>query len=253
MKYNLGNMTIFIDNTYEEMSQRAADIFSDELTKNKNGVFGFATGSTPLGLYDELIKRYEANEISFEDIKSFNLDEYHPISQSNEQSYVYFMKNNLFNHIDIKEENIHIPNGECEDPILECERYEELINSMGGIDFQILGIGENGHIGFNEPGTSFESETNHTELTESTIEANSRFFENIDDVPKHALSMGMKTIMNTKKIILLATGKKKADIICESFLGEITPDVPASILQRHEDVTILLDNDAGHALKLRLK
>jgi len=246
----INNIKIYAEETYEDMSARAAEIFCQELKEKPNGIFGFATGSTPIGLYKELIKRYENGEIDFSGITSFNLDEYYPIKKSSDQSYDYFMKDNLFNHINIRPENINIPNGEASDAQQECLRYEEKINSSPGIDLQILGLGENGHIAFNEPSDSFTEMTNYIELTESTISANSRMFDSTDDVPKHALTMGIGTIMNAKKILLLINSERKAKAAKEALFGEVTPECPASILQKHPDVVVVVDKAVADVLDI---
>jgi len=248
-KIDLGNIKIYAENSYEDMSAKAAEIFSEELKKNPKGVYGFATGSTPVGMYKELIKKYETEGIDFSNVTTFNLDEYYPIKKDNSQSYDYFMKENLFRHINLKEENINIPNGEADNSVEECMRYEEKIKNSGGIDLQILGIGENGHIGFNEPSKHFTKVTNFIPLTDSTISANSRFFESKDEVPKHALTMGIQTIMKAKKILLVVNSAKKKEILKKALFGEITPEVPASILQLHQDVTVVVDNEAGDFLE----
>ena len=245
---NSGNVRLYIENSYEDMSARAADIICKELKSNPDGVYGFATGSTPIGLYGELIKKYRNNEIDFSNIISFNLDEYYPIKKNNDQSYYYFMKENLFNHINVQDKNINIPNGEAADPDKECICYEEKIKNAGGIDLQILGIGGNGHIGFNEPSNCFSRATNYVALTESTISANSRFFASMDDVPKHALTMGIKTIMLAGKILLVVNSEKKSEILKKSLFGDITPEVPASVLQLHPDVVVVIDKEAAKYL-----
>ena len=243
-KIDLGNIKIYAEDTYEDMSAKAAEIFSEELKKKPNGVYGFATGSTPVGLYKELIKLHKTEGIDFSNVTTFNLDEYYPIKKENNQSYDYFMKENLFNHINVKFDNVNIPNGEAADVSEECVKYEEKIKNSGGIDLQVIGIGENGHIGFNEPAKGFTKITNYIPLTESTINANARFFNTADEVPKHALTMGIQTIMKAKKILLVANSAKKKEILHKALFGEITPEVPASILQLHPDVTVVVDKEA---------
>lgn len=245
---DFGNVKIHITETYEDMCSKATDIFCEELKINPAGVFGFATGSTPIGMYEELIKRYENNAIDFSEMKTFNLDEYYPIKKSNNQSYDYYMKENLFNHINVKEENINIPNGEAESFTEECENYEGKIKKAGGIDLQILGMGENGHIGFNEPGDSFTKATNYVYLTESTITANARFFDSIDEVPKNALTMGIGSIMQAKKLLLLVNSAKKANILKEALFGDITPKIPASVVQLHRNVNVVITKDVADIL-----
>lgn len=225
-------------NTYEELSIIASNMVKDVIIKNPNSVLGLATGSSPIGLYKNLIKDYENGEISFKNIKTFNLDEYYNLDAKNEQSYRFFMEKNLFNNIDIDHNNINFLDGMCQNPDLECLRYEHLLDE-NVIDLQILGIGENGHIAFNEPSNCFTKETHIVSLTDSTIEANSRFFEDKSQVPVKALTMGIKSIFKSKKIILLANGKNKKDAIEKMLKGEITPLLPASILQLHNDCTVI--------------
>ena len=238
-------MKILVCKNYDEMSKEAAKQLVSHIVINPNTVLGLATGSTPVGLYKELVRRYEENEVSFKDVTTFNLDEYIGISNDNEQSYHTFMNKNLFNHIDIKKENIHIPDGMVDDCEKHSREYDESIKKSGGIDVQILGIGNNAHIGFNEPSNVFSKGTGIVSLTESTINANSRFFESIDEVPKKAISMGIGSIFNAKKIILLASGKNKAEAIHKAVNGDIDPMVPASILQLHQNVLLILDEDAA--------
>ena len=236
---------IIYSKTAEEASLNAADVITAQLMTKKNSVFGFATGSSPVGMYHELIRRCKDGQISFKGVKTVNLDEYVGLSADHDQSYSYFMHDNLFNHIDIKEENVNLPNGLAEDPQAERARYDAVIESMGGIDIQVLGIGNNGHIGFNEPTDYFSKGTALVDLTDSTIDANSRFFENREDVPKQAFTMGIGQIMKAKKIIMLAMGKGKADILEAAFFGPVTPANPASILQFYErDIIVCADEDA---------
>ena len=205
-----------------------------------NSVLGLATGSSPIGTYKELIKKYEAGDIDFSDITTVNLDEYRGLPRTNDQSYYYFMNDNFFNHVNIDKARTHVPNGE-EDAEVECGNYEALIKELGGIDLQLLGLGHNGHIGFNEPAEAFDKTTHCVDLTESTIEANKRFFASIDDVPKQAYTMGIGTIMAVKKILVIVSGADKAAIVKKAFTGPVTPTVPASILQMHPDVTVVCD------------
>ncbi len=225
--------------SYEEMSKMGAAIFKEQLKQVKTSVFGMATGSTPEGLYKELVKAYEAGELSFAEAKSFNLDEYIGITPENKASYHYFMDENLFAHIDMKRENIHVPAGSSEDIEKTATDYDAAIATAGGIDIQLLGIGVNGHIGFNEPGTAFELGTNVVELTQSTREANQIYFDSIDDVPTHAITMGIQTIMNAKKVVLLISGASKQEAYERLHSGEITTDFPASALHNHKDVTVI--------------
>jgi len=229
---------------YEDMSRKAANIISAQVIMKPDCVLGLATGSTPIGLYKELVEGYEKGDLDFSEVKTVNLDEYKGLNRENDQSYYYFMHDNLFDHINIPEENTHLPNGMESDSEKECARYTKLIQSMGGVDLQLLGIGHNGHIGFNEPSESFDKEVHCVNLTQSTIEANKRFFASADDVPKQAYTMGIKTIMQAKKILIVANGEGKADIVRDAFFGPITPQVPASVLQLHNDVTLVADEAA---------
>ncbi|MBQ7125327.1 MAG: glucosamine-6-phosphate deaminase [Clostridia bacterium] len=239
-------MKINVCKTYESMSARAADIIASQITLKPDSVIGLATGSTPLGMYAELVKRYEAKLLTFKDVKTVNLDEYCGLTPDNDQSYSYFMHKNLFDKIDIEEKNINLPDGTNTDAEAETKRYDALIDSLGGIDVQLLGIGVDGHIGFNEPDNCFSTGTVKIKLTESTIEANSRFFESEKDVPRYAYSMGCKAIINAKKILFIANGENKAEIVEKAFFGKVTPEVPASILQLISDkVYIFLDEPAA--------
>ncbi len=243
-------MRIIVVDNYEEMSKRAALTIASQVTLKPNSVLGLATGDTPLGMYKELIKLYNKKEVDFSEVKTFNLDEYYGLNRENPQSYHSYMINNLFNHININRENINVPSGTAKDVSEVCREYENKIKEAGGIDMQVLGIGGNGHIGFNEPDVNFEAETHLVNLDEQTIEANSRFFNSIKDVPVKAISMGIKTIMSSKKIILLANGTSKAEAIEKAVKGKINPSVPASILQLHNDVTIIIDREAASGLDL---
>ncbi|MBR5270676.1 MAG: glucosamine-6-phosphate deaminase [Clostridia bacterium] len=237
-------MKFIVCENYEEMSKKAAEIMADVIKNKPDCVLGLATGSTPTGTYQELIKMNKSGEISFNNVVSYNLDEYYPISPDNDQSYRYFMNDNLFNHIDIKMENTHVLNGEAEDADAECRAYDEAIKNAGGIDIQILGIGRNGHIAFNEPAEALIAPTHKTGLTEDTIDANSRFFESADLVPRHSLTMGMASIFGAKKIILLANGASKKEAIKDLLSDEIKTSNPATLLKLHHDVTILCDKEA---------
>jgi glucosamine-6-phosphate deaminase len=236
-------MKIFIEENYEAVSKRAAEIIKAHVCAKPATVLGLATGSTPVGMYEELIRMYKFGEIDFSQVTSFNLDEYFPIKKDNAQSYAFFMSEKLFKHINIK--SSHIPDGEAEDYAAECIAYEEKIAAHGGVDLQVLGIGNNGHIGFNEPSDEFITDTHYAELDESTIKANARFFENENEVPRHSLTMGIRTIFSAKKIMLLASGAAKADAVFQTVKGPVTPKNPASILQLHADVTIIADKEAG--------
>ena len=237
-------MRIYKTKDYEDMSRKAANIISAQVILKPDCVLGLATGSTPIGLYKQLVEWFEKGDLDFSEVKTVNLDEYKGLNRENDQSYYYFMHDNLFNHINIPEENTHLPNGMEMDSEKECARYTKLIQSMGGVDLQLLGIGHNGHIGFNEPSESFDKDVHCVNLTQSTIEANKRFFASADDVPKQAYTMGIKTIMQAKKILIVANGEGKADIVRDAFFGPITPQVPASVLQLHDDVTLVADEAA---------
>lgn len=225
--------------SYEEMSKIAAEIFKEELQVNREMVLGLATGGTPEGFYKELVNAYKAGEISFADAKSFNLDEYIGISPENEASYHYYMDQQLFNHINMKDENIHVPTGDTSDLAKAAADYDAMIEAAGNVDIQLLGIGVNGHIGFNEPGTPFSLGTNVVELTESTREANKIYFDSLDEVPTHAITMGIQTIMNAKKVVLLISGASKQEAYNRLRSGEITEDFPASALHKHKDVIVI--------------
>ncbi len=232
-------MNYIVVKDYEELSRKAAAIIAAQVISKPNLVLGLATGSSPIGTYKNLIKAYENGDLDFSKVKSINLDEYVGLSTDNDQSYRYFMNDNLFNHVNIDKANTNVPNGCAEDIEAECKRYDALIEEMGGIDLQLLGIGLDGHIGFNEPCEYFVKGTNRVELDPSTIEANARFFASIDEVPREAVTMGMQGIMQAKKVLLIANGKNKKEIMEKAFFGPITPKVPASILQLHPDLTVI--------------
>ncbi|KOR27063.1 glucosamine-6-phosphate deaminase [Clostridium sp. L74] len=244
-------MRIIVVDNYEEMSKKAATMVASQVILKPDSVLGLATGDTPIGMYREIINIYKNQNLNFSRVKTFNLDEYYGLSKDNNQSYYYFMMNNLFNHVNINKDNINIPNGMMNHIEKECEEYESSIVKAGGIDLQVLGIGVNGHIGFNEPGESFEAETHLVNLDKKTIESNSRFFGSKDEVPTRAISMGIKTILHSKKIILLACGQNKADAIFKTIKGKITPNVPASILQLHKDLVFIVDKEAASKLDLK--
>ena len=242
-------MKVIVCKDYAEMSRKAADIISAQLILKPDSVLGLATGSTPEGLYRELISDCEKSVISFAEAKSVNLDEYIGLAPDHPQSYAFFMKSRLFDHVDIKPENTFIPDGMNADPDSETKRYDALIERLGGIDLQLLGIGVNGHIGFNEPSDTISLGTRRVALTESTIKANSRFFDSEDEVPKYAYSMGCGAILSAKRILLLANGKNKAKAIRDTVLGEVSPRVPASLLRLvPEKVTVICDVDAASEL-----
>ena len=242
-------MRIIVCQNYEEVSKKAAQMILSQVTLKPNSVLGLATGSTPIGMYENLVKLNKSGDIDFSVVRTFNLDEYYNLPKESDQSYHYFMYQNLFNHININPANIHIQNGMTNDVDAECERYDSLIKEAGGVDIQVLGIGNNAHIGFNEPTVNFEKGTHLVELEESTIEANSRFFDNIEDVPKKAITMGVGSIFKSKKILLIATGENKAEAIYNTVYGKVVPEVPASILQFHSDIVLILDKDAAKLLK----
>ena len=237
-------MKIYKAKDYKDMSRKAANIISAQVIMKPNCVLGLATGSTPIGTYDQLVEWYNKGDLDFSEVTTVNLDEYKGLPRTNDQSYYYFMHQHLFDRVNIDPERTNVPNGMEPDAEKECGRYEELIRSLGGVDLQLLGLGHNGHIGFNEPGEAFEKETHCVDLTESTIEANKRFFASADDVPKQAYTMGIKTIMQAKKILIVVNGENKADIVERAFFGPVTPEVPASILQLHNDVTLVWDEAA---------
>lgn len=241
-------MQFIIEETYEDVSRAAADIIAEQIQSKPAAVLGLATGSTPIGTYEELIAKFKRGELSFKDITTFNLDEYAGLDGDHDQSYRWFMNYHLFDNVDIDKVRTHVPSGNSDDPEKMCEDYEKAIEEAGGVDLQLLGLGHNGHIGFNEPCDEFPVATHYVELTQSTIEANSRLFNSIDEVPTAAYTMGIGTIMKAKKVLLLATGEGKAEIVKKAFKGEVTPQVPASILQSHPDCTIILDKEAASQL-----
>ena len=237
-------MVIYKAKNYQDLSRKAANIISAQIIMKPDCVLGLATGSSPIGTYKQLIEWYNKGDLDFAKVTTINLDEYKGLPRTNDQSYYYFMHQHLFDRVNIDPERTNVPNGMEPDAEKECGRYEELIRSLGGVDLQLLGLGHNGHIGFNEPGEAFEKETHCVDLTESTIEANKRFFASADDVPKQAYTMGIKTIMQAKKILIVVNGENKADIVERAFFGPVTPEVPASILQLHNDVTLVGDEAA---------
>ncbi|MFI3163802.1 MAG: glucosamine-6-phosphate deaminase [Bacillota bacterium] len=241
-------MKIIVAKNYDELSFHAGEIIKNQIIEKPDSVLGLATGSSPVGTYKHLVAEFNAGKVSFAKAKSANLDEYVGIAKDHDQSYYYFMQDNLFSHVDIDVANTNIPNGLASDPDAECARYDGVIEALGGVDLQLLGIGGNGHIGFNEPAECFSKGTNKIALHDSTIEANARFFASKADVPTHAYSMGIGTIMKAKKILLVASGKDKAKAIAGLVKGDIRPDMPASILQYHPDVTVVCDEEAGALL-----
>jgi len=242
-------MQVFIKKDYEELSKKAARIVASEFAKKENFVLGLATGSTPLGLYKELIRMHKEEGLDFSRVTTFNLDEYYGLAPGHDQSYHYFMFENLFNHINIDPKNVHIPDGLVKDVGAFCRDYEKAILDAGGIDLQVLGIGGDGHIAFNEPGSSLGSRTRVKTLTEETIKDNARFFENADEVPKYAITMGVGTVMEAKVCLFLAYVEKKADVVMQAIEGSITAEITASILQMHPHTLVVVDEAAGSKLK----
>ena len=241
-------MKVIIEKDYETMSKRAAEIVIGEVKKNPKAVLGFATGTTPLGLYAEMVKDHQQNGTSYKQVKTVNLDEYVGLDINSDQSYIYFMRHNLFDKLDLDLKNVNIANGKAADRQAECDRYNALLKENVQ-DVQILGIGSNGHIGFNEPNTPFDSVTHIVDLTESTIKDNSRLFKSIDEVPRQAFTMGIANIMAAKKIVILIDGANKAKALYGLVKGEITEKVPASILQKHPDCTLICDEAASALIK----
>ena len=237
-------MKIYKVRDYEEMSRKAAAVIAAQIIAKPDSVLGLATGSTPIGTYKNLVAAYNAGDLDFSQIKSANLDEYRGLTKDNDQSYYYFMNHNLFQHVNIDPANTNIPDGTNSDADAECARYEKVIEDLGGVDLQLLGLGHDGHIGFNEPCDHFDQTTHCVDLTEMTIEANKRFFASIDDVPRQAYTMGCGTIMKAKKILIRVSGADTADILYQVVNGPVTPQVPASILQFHPDVILIADEAA---------
>ena len=234
-------MKIIKAKDYDEMSRKAANLIAAQIYVKPNCVLGLATGSTPIGTYKELVAKYEMGDLDFSEVTTVNLDEYKGITKENDQSYYYFMNDNLFSHVNIDKARTFLPDGTEPDSDKACNAYNEIIHSVGGQDLQLLGLGHNGHIGFNEPAADFPLETHCVDLTESTIKANQRFFASYDDVPKQAYTMGIKTIMQAKKVLVVVSGEDKAEIVKKAFFGPVTPEVPASVLQLHPDCTVVAD------------
>lgn len=237
-------MKIIETRDYDHMSRQAANIISAQVIRKPASVLGLATGSSPVGTYRQLIERYNKGDIDFSAVLTVNLDEYVGLGLESDQSYVYFMRSNFFDHVNIDLKNTHVPNGLNADSAAECEGYDALIRSLGGIDLQLLGLGHNGHIGFNEPDESFAKGTHKVELSRSTIEANKRFFSRADEVPGFAYTMGIRDIMQAKRVVMVVSGVDKAEIVKTAFFGPVTPRVPASILQFHRDFTLVADKEA---------
>ena len=240
-------MKVIITENYEEMSKVAADLIINIVKNNPNAVLGLATGSSPIGTYDNMVKDHLENGTSYKNVRTVNLDEYVSLSADHDQSYAYFMRKNLFDRVDIDLANTNLPSGVAPDAQAECDRYNALLDTMKQ-DIQLLGLGSNGHIGFNEPGTPFGSVTHLVDLTENTIKDNSRLFDNINDVPRQALSMGIKNIMQADSILMVVSGANKADAVYGMVKGDVTPDLPASVLQLHPNVTIVCDKAAASKL-----
>lgn len=237
-------MRIIRAKDYEDMSRKAANIISSVMTLKPDCVLGLATGSSPVGTYKHLIRRYENGDLDFSRVTSVNLDEYKGLDRENPQSYYYFMRENLFSHVNIRMENTYIPDGTEADSEKACSAYNEILHNVGSVDLQLLGIGHDGHIGFNEPADTFAKETHCVDLTDMTIEANARFFASRDEVPTQAYTMGIQTIMSARKVLMVASGADKAKIIREAFFGPVTPQVPASILQFHPNFILVADEAA---------
>ena len=245
-------MIIYQEADYEGMSRRAANLISAEVIRQPDCVLGLATGSSPVGTYKELIAMYESGDLDFSKVRTVNLDEYVGLTKDHDQSYAYFMRTNLFDHVNIDQANCNIPNGMNPDAEGECARYDAVIDGFGGADLQLLGLGPNGHIGFNEPADAFVKNTNKVELTKATIDANARFFATRDDVPKYAYTMGIGGIMKAKRVLLVANGKGKAQAVKDCFFGPIRPQAPGSILQLHPDFILVADEAALSLVKDRL-
>ena len=237
-------MQVYVTKDYEAMSRRAAAVIAAQVIADPHSLLGLATGSTPVGLYKNLIAGCQAGDLDFSQVTTVNLDEYAGLDGTHDQSYRYFMNTNLFDHINIDKANTNVPNGKAPDPEAECVRYEELLRKLGPADIQLLGMGRNGHIGFNEPCGEFIAPTHVVELTDSTIDANARFFASRDLVPKKALTMGVGAIMRAKRVLVVVSGPDKAEAVKAAFAGPITPQVPASILQLHPDVVLVGDQAA---------
>ena len=237
-------MKIYSAQDYQSMSRKAANILSAHVILKPDSVLGLATGSTPIGMYKQLIEWYNKGDIDFSQVHTVNLDEYLGLAPTHDQSYRYFMQANLFDHVNVPPENTNVPNGLAPDPEAECARYNQVIADLGSIDVQVLGMGHNGHIGFNEPEEAFELETHVVDLTDNTIDANARFFASRDEVPRQAITMGIKSIMQARHILVVVSGKDKAEIVKRAFFRPVTPKVPASILQMHPHVSLVADEAA---------
>ena len=237
-------MQVYVAESYADMSRKAANILSAQVILKPDTVMGLATGSSPVGTYQQLIEWYKKGDLDFAQVRTVNLGEYAGLAPEHSQSYRRFMQENFFDHINIPRENTHVPNGLAPDLEAECRRYNQVIQSLGGIDIQLLGMGHNGHIGFNEPGQAFELETHVVDLTDNTIEANARFFASRDEVPRQAITMGIKSIMQAQRIVMVVSGADKADMVRAAFAGPVVPQVPASILQMHPNFILVGDKAA---------
>lgn len=237
-------MRIYVTEDYNAMSRRVAQILASQVILKPDCVLGLATGSTPVGAYKQLVEWYKQGDLDFSQVRSINLDEYVGLAPTHDQSYRYFMQTNLFDHINIAPDNTNVPDGLAKDTAAECQRYNEVIHALGPIDLQLLGMGHNGHIGFNEPADEFERETHLVDLTETTIQANARFFASANEVPRQAMTMGIQSIMQAKKVLVAVSGKEKAAIVKKAFTGPVVPQVPASILRLHPDVILVGDKAA---------
>ncbi|MEZ3463254.1 MAG: glucosamine-6-phosphate deaminase [Lachnospiraceae bacterium] len=237
-------MKIYRAKDYNDMSRKAANLISAQIIMKPNCVLGLATGSTPVGTYRQLVEWYDKGDLDFSEVMTVNLDEYKGLTRENPQSYYYFMNEHLFGKVNINKTRTFLPDGTEPDSNTACENYNEILRAVGDVDLQLLGLGHNGHIGFNEPGESFSTETHCIDLSEQTINANARFFETLDEVPRQAYTMGIKTIMSARRILIIVSGEDKAEIVKRAFFGPITPQVPASILQLHRNVTLVADEAA---------
>ena len=237
-------MKIYRAKDYNDMSRKAANLISAQIIMKPNCVLGLATGSTPVGTYRQLVEWYDKGDLDFSEVMTVNLDEYKGLTRENTQSYYYFMNEHLFGKVNINKTRTFLPDGTEPDSNTACENYNEILRAVGDVDLQLLGLGHNGHIGFNEPGESFSTETHCIDLSEQTINANARFFETLDEVPRQAYTMGIKTIMSARRILIIVSGEDKAEIVKRAFFGPITPQVPASILQLHRNVTLVADEAA---------
>ncbi len=243
-------MRVYITKNYDEMSRKAANIISAQIILKPDCVLGLATGATPLGIYNQLVEWYNKGDLNFSEVITINLDEYRGLGAESEQSYISYMRKNLFDRVNLKSENVHLPDGRNLDSIEACKSYNNLLAKIGRQDLQLLGLGRNGHIGFNEPGEFFEKDVHCVELTQSTVDANKKFFQAGKEVPTHAYTMGIRSILRAKKILVAASGEDKADAVYKVFYGAVTPKVPGSILQLHNDVILVCDEGAFSKCKI---